>query len=103
MSERPVFGHPDFTVRIIAELLLDNDLKCLPIVDDRGNLAGIVTQGDLQQRANMPARLGLLRSLKTEELTAWFQTAEELKGSTIMTPNPRAIRMDRFVTEAFIS
>jgi len=40
---------PDEPVASAARTLLDNKWGCLPVVDDRGNLLGIVTEADFLQ------------------------------------------------------
>ena len=40
---------PDESVASAARTLLDNKWGCLPVVDDRGNLLGIVTEADFLQ------------------------------------------------------
>lgn len=42
---------PDATVTEVAELLLKNRISGLPVVDDKGEMVGIVSEGDLLHRA----------------------------------------------------
>lgn len=37
---------PDVAISIAARQLIDNKFGCLPVVDDEGNLVGIVTEHD---------------------------------------------------------
>lgn len=49
---------PDATVRQVAEILADAAYSGLPVVDDDGNLVGVVTEADLLMRAkrlNLPS------------------------------------------------
>jgi len=92
MTEQPLDGHPDFTVRIAVELLLDNNLKCLPIVDEEKKLLGILTQSDLIKRASMPVRLGLLKMLIPDHLKNWMKRAEATSVAEVMTLNPKSVR-----------
>jgi CBS domain-containing protein len=39
------------TVRDVAKILLDERISAVPVVDDKGKVAGIVTEGDLLHRA----------------------------------------------------
>jgi len=100
MTAHPIDGHPDFSVRVAVELLLDNNLKALPIVDDHGAVLGIVTQRDLMKRAGMPVRLGLLPSLPGGEYSVWLSNAEGQNISEVMTPKPQSIREDHKAAEA---
>ena len=38
---------PDDTVKDLAELMTKNNISGLPVVDDEGNLVGVVTEGDI--------------------------------------------------------
>jgi CBS domain-containing protein len=41
---------PSSTVREVATTLLERGISAVPVVDDRGNLVGIVSEGDLMHR-----------------------------------------------------
>lgn len=100
MTLHPIDGRPDFSVRVIVQLLLDNNLKALPIVDAHGAVLGIVTQRDLMKRAGMPVRLGLLRSIPEDEFSLWLTRAEGQSVSDVMTPKPQTIKEDHKAAEA---
>lgn len=100
MSRKPVLAHPDFSARVAAELLLDAECRALPVVDDAGLPVGMVTQGDLVERAGMPARIGLLGYLPEERVGAWRRSAEQVRLADIMSPRPHCIREDHRVSEA---
>lgn len=53
--ERLVTGSPDTTVDEAARLLRDGRVEKLPLVDETGRLAGLITLRDLLQRAERPA------------------------------------------------
>jgi CBS-domain-containing membrane protein len=42
---------PDATVVVAAQLMLRKQISGLPVIDDHGNLVGIVTEGDFLRRA----------------------------------------------------
>lgn len=44
---------PDTSVRRAAEIMLARRVSGLPVIDDEGRLAGIVTEGDLMRRAEL--------------------------------------------------
>jgi CBS domain-containing protein len=44
---------PDTSVRHAAEVMLARRVSGLPVIDDEGRLAGIVTEGDLMRRAEL--------------------------------------------------
>ncbi|MEO2117409.1 MAG: CBS domain-containing protein [Methanocaldococcus sp.] len=47
MTKKVVVAKPDMTINDAAKLMVENNIKRLPVVDDDGNLIGIVTRGDL--------------------------------------------------------
>jgi len=100
MTRKPVVARPDYSARTLAELLLDHRLKALPVADEGGGLAGIVTQGDLMRRAGMPIRVGLLRAIPADRREKWLEEAEGIAVGKIMTPSPRCLREDQRLAEA---
>jgi CBS domain-containing protein len=50
MTAPVVTVRPDTRVEEIAQLLLERRISGVPVVDDRGALVGIVTEGDLMRR-----------------------------------------------------
>jgi CBS-domain-containing membrane protein len=53
MTTPVVTAKPDTTVREIAETLLKRHISALPVVDDRNQVVGIVSEGDLIRRAEI--------------------------------------------------
>ncbi|MHA2248660.1 MAG: CBS and ACT domain-containing protein [Candidatus Hodarchaeales archaeon] len=47
MTKDPITVPFDYTVEETAEILLKNKISGLPVVDDRGQVVGIITQNDL--------------------------------------------------------
>ncbi|ACV25202.1 CBS domain-containing protein [Methanocaldococcus fervens] len=47
MTKKVIVAKPDMTVNDAAKLMVEHNIKRLPVVDDEGNLIGIVTRGDL--------------------------------------------------------
>lgn len=47
MTRKVIVAKPDMTINDAAKLMVKNNIKRLPVVDDEGNLIGIVTRGDL--------------------------------------------------------
>ena len=50
MTSNVLTVRPDASIAEMAKLMLDNRISGLPVVDDRGNLVGIVTEGDCLRR-----------------------------------------------------
>ncbi|MGO9568776.1 MAG: CBS and ACT domain-containing protein [Desulfomonilaceae bacterium] len=47
MTRHPKTVPPDYTVEEAAEVLLTNNISGVPVVDDEGNIVGIITKNDL--------------------------------------------------------
>ncbi len=50
MTKTVITARPDASVREIARLLLKNRISAVPVVDDRGGVIGMVSEGDLMRR-----------------------------------------------------
>jgi CBS domain-containing protein len=80
---------PDAAVRDAARLMLDHGISGVPVVDAEGNLAGIVSEGDLIRRAEIDTQtrrswwLDLLTS--RDRLADEFTKAHALKVADLMT------------------
>jgi len=59
------------TVRGVAKTLLDNRISAVPVVDEKGKIAGIVSEGDLMHRAEAG----------TERRHSWWLEAFESQSS----------------------
>ena len=44
---------PEASVRRVADILFKNRISALPVVDEHGELIGIVSEGDLARRAEL--------------------------------------------------
>jgi CBS domain-containing protein len=86
MTTPPVQAHPDFSVRAVLEILLDRNLKALPVVDGSGHPIGIVTTTDLVA-AGMPVRTGLFGELPEAERESFLAKAAQLAATTVMSEN----------------
>ncbi|MEN6414062.1 MAG: CBS domain-containing protein [Veillonellales bacterium] len=54
MEKEVVSVNQQATVREIAQVLLDHKISGVPVVDDAGDLVGIVTEGDLLHKEMSP-------------------------------------------------
>ena len=50
MTRRVISISPDATVQAAAKLMLERGISGLAVVDEKGVLAGVVTEGDLLRR-----------------------------------------------------
>ncbi len=77
---------PDTTARQVAELLLGQLFKAVPVLNEKRQVVGIVTDGDLLRNAQMPARLAIGERLETADLQEFLsQVSRDKTVSDIMT------------------
>lgn len=96
MTTDVVTAPPDTPVRKLVELLLGHIYRALPVVDSGGKLIGIVTSGDLVDRAGLRLRAELLSSLDRSPLDVELRRLEQ-SGKTaadIMTTDVAAVRSE---------
>lgn len=91
MSTEVVTVTPTTPLNQVVELLIRRQIKAVPVVDD-GRVVGIITGGDLLQRAGMGLRLSLQRMLPPEtlaeqlrELSAQGKTAADVMTTPVIT------------------
>ena len=88
---------PETSIADAAKLMLDNHISGVPVVDQFGQLAGILTEGDLMRRAELetgkrPWWLALTSS--PEKQAAAYVKAHGLKAKDVMTKNVVTIDED---------
>lgn len=84
-----------------VELLLGQVYRALPVVDAQGRLAGILTDGDLLNRAGLPAtsaQQALSRAEVAAELRQLRQTGRTV--AEVMTANPVTVNPETTVSQA---
>jgi acetoin utilization protein AcuB len=47
MTKNPITVPPDFTIEETARVLLENKISGVPVVDNKGNVVGVITQTDI--------------------------------------------------------
>jgi len=62
MTMEVITVSPETHIREVAKILLENRVSALPVVDDKGQLLGIVSEGDLMRR----------RESGTERRQSWW-------------------------------
>ena len=65
MSPDPMVVGPDATVTEMAKIMVDNRIRCLPVVDETGKLLGAVDEEDLvhqDARIHFPSFIHFLES-----------------------------------------
>jgi len=87
MTPDPVTVEPSATVRDIAGLLLDYDVRCVPVVDIGDQLVGVVSEADLVCREGSSSRHHHLSTF-VDEIVAehrhhWADRSEGLTAGEI--------------------
>lgn len=94
---------PGTTVLDAARLLLETNQRGLPVIDDGGDLVGIISEGDLLHRDELgvrpPAGNWLEELLGIEEGGPARERMRALRVGTIMTPDPVCIDEDATVDD----
>jgi CBS domain-containing protein len=98
MTPDPVTVEPAATVKDIAHVLLDRDIRCVPVVDVGDILIGVVSESDLICRGGYPtARSHHLADFVdglAEHRHHWSSRAEGLTAGEIMTSDFVTCRPD---------
>lgn len=84
----------------VAKLLLSSTFTGLPVVDDENRPIGVIAQGDLIYKAELPMRIGLLAQADKKKIEAILDTLTHKKAMEIMTQPAVTIEHDRLITEA---
>ncbi len=100
MTHKPSSVTPDTSVAEIVKILLAGSFNAVPVVDAGQKPVGIVTQGDLINRAGMPVRLGLFREMAHEHLDATLGELSKKQAADIMTSPLVTITEDLFIPQA---
>jgi len=66
MQREVVSVQPETPIATVVELLIERGVKAVPVVDSTGWVAGIISGGDLLERAELPFRLSLQRQVDPE-------------------------------------
>jgi CBS domain-containing protein len=104
MTHRVIAVTPDVSIVEAANLMLQAKVSGLPVVDDSGKLAGIVTEGDFLRRAELGTAKRRPRWLEfvtsSGKLAEEFVRAHGRKVSKIMTPDPHTVTEDTPLADA---
>jgi acetoin utilization protein AcuB len=47
MTKNPTIVSPDFSIEETAQILIKNKISAVPVIDDKGQVVGVITQTDL--------------------------------------------------------
>ncbi len=92
MSKNPVTVTPDTSMMKAAKLMKEKSVRRLPVVDDKGEIVGIVTDHDVKEASPSKAT-----TLEVHEL---YYLLSEIKVKDIMTKNPICISPTETVERA---
>jgi CBS-domain-containing membrane protein len=100
MTPFPKTAALDTPVNDVVQLLLSSSLKGVPVIDSNSHVAGIITQNDLIQKANLPIRLGLLARLELDQRKMLLNSNAPKKAQEIMTHPVITIKEEQHLHEA---
>lgn len=100
MTARPVSVGPDTAAGDVARLLITREFNAIPVVDADGGVLGIVSEGDLIERAALPLRVGLLSGLDEPARDQELGSLAALTAAQVMTASPVTAREDEPVRTA---
>ena len=99
MTHRVISVVPDEAIDAVIELMLKHHISGLPVIDDKGELVGIVTEGDFLRRPETSTE----RKTGSRWRDAFFSGSKVtdnyihthgVKVKDVMTPNPVAVAED---------
>src|SRR5689334_16526198 len=98
---------PATTLIDAVRLLLETNQRGLPVVDDNGDLVGIISEGDLLHRDELgvrpPAGNWLEEILGIEEGDPARERMRALRVGTVMTPDPVSVDEDASVDDVIMA
>jgi CBS domain-containing protein len=103
MTRLVVSVTPDTPIHTAIRLMLQNRISGLPVVDDAGNIVGIVTEGDFLRRAETGTQRRRTRWLELlvgpGRLAEEYAEAHGRKVGEIMTATPETVSEDTSLEE----
>lgn len=101
MTKDPITVSPEADITYVAKTLLENHINGVPVVDETGDLVGIICQSDLiiqQKELPIPSFFTLLDGfIPLTSMKAFEQEVQKVvatKVADIMTPSPVTITPD---------
>jgi CBS domain-containing protein len=105
MVQPVVTVHRDTSLAEAARVLLDHRFGCLPVVDESGQLCGILTESDFAaKQGGVPFSTLFLPQvfhewIPPEGIERIYQAARTTRADEIMTENPAAVSEETLVEE----
>lgn len=100
MTSDPQRVGADEPVDGVVRLLLSANFTGLPVVDGENRPAGVISQGDLLNRAGMPMRLALLAKTDPERMAEVMADLNRRTAAEIMTAPAVTISGEEYLTAA---
>lgn len=100
MTASPETISPTTSVKDVIQLLLSGDFNAIPVVDAGKHPVGIITQGDLLARADMPVRIGLLDQFGQHRLEAYLDMVSHIPAEKVMTRPVVTVEQDKSLADA---
>ncbi len=100
MTASPVSVKLSATAGELMKLLSESEFHGLPVIDQDGRPAGIVTQGDLLRRAKVPMQVGLLTELAAHHLKSLEDSLTGFTAKDLMSAPPVAVKEDARLSDA---
>jgi CBS domain-containing protein len=99
MTKDPISVEPAATVKDIAHVLLEKDIRCVPVIDVGDTLVGVVSEADLVSREGFPTLRShhlseLINDTLAEHRHHWAERADGLTAGEIMTSEVVTCRPD---------
>ncbi|NRP74863.1 Hypoxic response protein 1 [Ensifer psoraleae] len=97
MKIRVIKVSPDNSVKQAAEVMIANHISGIPVIDDEGQLVGLITEGDLLRRTELGHRaIATLvdESLSPEERANLYIKSNAWKVADVMSRNPVSVDED---------
>lgn len=93
---------PATPVSEVVTLLVDHALRCLPVIDEKRHVIGVISEGDLLRRGVINLSVAMKQFLPLPERAAAVLALESqgLVAKNLYTPNPVTIAQDAPLTEA---
>ena len=82
MTKSLITGTPNITVEEAVKKMIDNDVECLPIVNAKGELSGLITFRDIIKRVVYTSTFG------------WELTVDEIMAKNIVTCHPNSTLLE---------
>jgi acetoin utilization protein AcuB len=100
MTRSPISIDPEAPLGTAIAVMVEQKIRHLPVVDDRGAVVGIITDRDLRSAVLAPALEEYLSATARQRLRGIAATFENLRVKDVMTCNPITTSPDVSLAQA---